>query len=125
MTNELNMQNLPALIELAVVRQAETAEQVRSLAVQMAQREAELTLEIHAALNDAGKPKYGNEKLRDAALLLALRDDEPYQELGVRLLVAADDKVKAAARLEKLRGVQKTLFLDKRETITEKEMKAA
>lgn len=110
--NVMTITEYPAKIEataLALHAAAKMLEERRELAALSA---CELKTEILIARNEAGKPLYSNDSLRECAISDALASDENYRELVVEADEAERLKVELATKLERLRAEYRIRLID-------------
>ena len=79
--------------------------------------EAEISLQILDARNDAGKPLYSNETARANALTLQLRQHTDYQFRLTNIRATEQERARLQAALERLRGLFKVELIERQETI--------
>jgi hypothetical protein len=79
--------------------------------------EAEISLQILDARNDAGKPLYANETARANASTLQLRQHTDYQFRLTNIRATEQERARLQAALERLRGLFKVELIERQETI--------
>jgi hypothetical protein len=77
--------------------------------------EAEISLQILDARNDAGKPLYANETARANALTLQLRQHTDYQFRLTTIRATEQERARLQAGLERLRGLFKVELIERQE----------
>lgn len=108
----MTITDYPAKIEataLALHAAAKTFDERREL---VSLRAYELKTKILTAKNEAGKPLYSNEGLRECAVTDALASDENYRALVAEADEAERLKVELAAKLERLRAEYRIRLID-------------
>lgn len=104
-------------IEAAALKIAIHTHEIAALREQLSIVEAQQTLDVQNAKNEQGKPLYGNEEARKAALTLRLADDEHHKRLTLKLRDAEGERARLAAEHERLRQEFKLYLLDRQEEV--------
>lgn len=102
------------IVSLAIASQTRA---IVALREQLSIIEANHVLDVQSATNEAGKPQYGNEDARKAALTLRLTDDETHRLLTLRLRDAELERARLNAEHDRLRQEFKLYVLDRQEEI--------
>lgn len=100
----MTINEYPALIEAANLELYEAGKELDEERERLARYEAGIKVQILTARNEAGKPLYSNDALRDAAFTEAIADDDRHQQLRVLADGAELEKFTAAAKLDRLRA---------------------
>lgn len=97
-----NIDTAPSAKQLCTVELAELRDKIVGVEEQLEGLEAELYMNVTAELNDDNKPAYTNEAQRKAALQLAKRHGDEYQEIKSQLDKLNLDKARLCAQLEEI-----------------------
>jgi len=87
---------------------AELCDQIAAAAEQLDDIEAELYLNVTAELDDDNKLVYTNETSRKAAMRLAMRHSDEYQEIKGQLDKLNMEKARLQAQLRQIEDADKT-----------------
>lgn len=82
--------------------------------------EANLTIEIHTAKNEGGKPLFSNDELRKAEFVKQCHGNLLIHKLEKELRQKESERVYSLARIERLRLEYKMFLLDREEEINAK-----
>ena len=107
------MREHPEKIEQVSLEIANVTESLQNVRDQIGKQEAVLTLEIVTAKDEAGKPLYPNESLRNAALTLLKDQSEELQKLIFEERAYEKKRAEFFASLERLRLEFKLFLIDK------------
>ena len=114
------MRNHPEKIEKALQNITDLNIKIEQQREQIGLVEAEVTIEINAARDEASKPLYSNDTTRRAAYSLKLAENPKYAELNELLQLFDQQRQYKHAELERLRLEFKLLLLDREEEINRK-----
>ena len=104
-------------IELTANDLAELNYQLQLDREELAAIEAEISLQILDAKNDAGKALYSNETARANALTLQLRQHTDYQFRQANIRATEQERARLQAGLERLRGLFKVELIERQEAL--------
>lgn len=104
-------------LETVSIAIADHTHAIVALREQLSIIEASHVLAVHSATNEQGKPQFGNDEARKAALTLRLTNDELYRKLTFNLRDAEQERARLAAEQERLRQKFKLYVLDRQEQI--------
>ncbi len=93
---------LPKEIRAAKLVVSERRAALRDLELGRAELEAEILLEVTAATDEKGKPRYSNAELRSAAVVLSQAGHTGYQTAGKVIRTAEMDLAEAQGQYEEL-----------------------
>jgi chromosome segregation ATPase len=99
---QINIDAAPSVKQLATVELAELRDRMTGVEEQLDDIEAELYLNVTAEIDDDNKLVYTNESSRKAALRLAKRHNDEYQEIKGQLDKLTLDKARLEAQLREI-----------------------